>query len=81
MYDSFLSHASCSKETTHISQRNKVREIHLKSNTKQSSRIFINSVEVLSCVIKQTLGKKMNLAQMCFTFAVGISVLPEEWSR
>lgn len=51
VYDSFLSHAS--KETTCILQRNKVREVYFKSNMKQSSRIFINSVEVLSCVIKQ----------------------------
>lgn len=79
-YDSFLSHASCSKETTCILQRNKVREVHFKSNTKQSSRIFIHSVEVSSCIIKQAWGKNESLAQMCSTFAVGSSVLPEEWS-
>lgn len=58
-YDSFLSHASCSKETTCILQRNKVREVHFKSNTEQLSMIFINSVEVLSCVIRQIWGKKL----------------------
>lgn len=54
MYDSFLSHASFSKETTHILQCNKAREVHFRLNMKQSSRIFICSVEVSPCIIKQT---------------------------
>lgn len=61
VYDSFLSHASSSKETTHILQCNKAREVHFRLRMKQSSRIFIHSVEGFTLPYKTDLQKKKNL--------------------
>lgn len=59
-HDSFLSHASCCKETTCVLQPTKVREVHFQLHADQPSRILNYSVEAASCGTKQT-WEKMNL--------------------
>lgn len=46
------------KKPPHTLQCNKAREVHFRLNMKQLAGIFINSVEVSPCIIKQTCRKK-----------------------